>query len=287
MIKLGIIGAENSHSWQIANLCNNMKKVPMRVTGIWGETKAFARNAAEKGSIPNIVTDWRDLAGTVDGVMIDHRHPEPHYEVARFFIEKGIPTFIDKPITYRAKEAAQLFDLAEKNSVPITSFSAKPLMTSFQKFKKQLEKKGPIHALNSAGPASTRSKWGGIFFYGIHQVDAVVELMGTAVKQVFLQENKPNGIATLLYENGAIATIDCLQNQKPCFHWRAFTDQGVHILEDQPDELPYLRSAKVIHKLIAKGESPWSRERIITPIAILEAMEKSLKTKKPVRVTRY
>ena len=105
MLKMGIVGAENTHCAEIAKLCNVERKVPCRVVAVWGETQEFAKAAATAGRIPAIVRDWREMLGNIDGVMIDHRHPKYHAEVARFYVENGVPCFVDKPFTFTLKEA--------------------------------------------------------------------------------------------------------------------------------------------------------------------------------------
>jgi hypothetical protein len=47
MLNIGIVGAENSHTAAIAKVINVEKRVRgVRVTHVWGETKAFAEKAA-------------------------------------------------------------------------------------------------------------------------------------------------------------------------------------------------------------------------------------------------
>lgn len=286
MIKLGIVGAENSHSHRIGEICNVLKKVPMRVTHLWGETEAFAKASAEKGGIPTIVSDWRDMAGVIDGVMIDHRDGRHHFEVAKFFVERRIPVFVDKPLTTSLAEAKTLLTLAARKKTPICSFSAIPLQASFRKFIKELGNAGSIQCVNASGPVDLDSPYGGIFFYGIHQVDALVELMGTEAHTAFLQRNGKNGIATILFSEGRLATFNCLA-QGGVFHWRASTEQGTFVLPNEYDANIYLGSARMILRFLREGSSPWSRQRLLAPIAILEALQASLVSGQPERVARF
>jgi len=286
MLKLGIIGAENSHSHAVAKLCNLDKAVRMRVPVIWGETRAFAKASAEKGAIPNIVKDWREMLGEVDGVMIDHRHPAPHFEPAKFFLEHKVPCFVDKPFTYRLREAKALLDLANRKRTGICTFSAIPIQAAFQAFKKKVISSGPVRAVNSSGPADIKSKWGGIFFYGIHQVDAIIELLGTDVKGVFVHKNLPNAVATMMYRDGTVATINCIKQGGGGFHWTVCTDKGILAQADKRDVNPYRASVKLIEKLIKTNKNIFPRERMLAPVAVLEAMDRSLKTGKPVAVGR-
>src|SRR5665648_230736 len=52
-IRIGIIGAENSHTVGYGKMFNTDKKFPgVEVLYLWGETDEFARKAAEAGKIP-------------------------------------------------------------------------------------------------------------------------------------------------------------------------------------------------------------------------------------------
>ena len=63
-IRIGIIGAENSHTIGYGRLFNVDKKFPgVEVLYVWGETDEFASAAMEKGNIPNIVKDPKDMLG--------------------------------------------------------------------------------------------------------------------------------------------------------------------------------------------------------------------------------
>lgn len=287
MIKLGIIGAENSHSYAIGKTCNLDRAVPMRVPLIWGETSAFTKVAMEKGGIPEAVRDWREMLGRVDVVMIDHRHADRHVEPAEFFIGQGVPVFVDKPLAYHLRDAIRLVDTAAKKKVPLTTFSGIPIQPRFQEFKKSLGKLGSIAAVQSTGPVDIRSRWGGIFFYGIHQVDAIVELLGTEAYSVFVHARGPNAVATILYKGGALATINCLQKEAGGFHWTVCCDQGIATLKHEYTGNPYQVSARRIIQLVRSRKNEFSRERMLAPVAILQAMAASLKTRRPVRVPAY
>ena len=66
-IRIGIIGAENSHTAGYGRLFNIDKKFPgVEVLYVWGETDEFARAAMEKGKIPNQVKDPNEMLGKID-----------------------------------------------------------------------------------------------------------------------------------------------------------------------------------------------------------------------------
>jgi len=284
MLKMGIVGAENSHCAAIAKLLNVEKALPCRVVSVWGEAPRFARKSAEVGQIPKIVKDWRAMLGEVDGVMITHRHAKYHAEAARFFVRNGIPCFVDKPFTFTLKEGKSLCRLARKRGVPIVSFSVKVLHETFREFREALQGVGGVAFFNSTGPADLRSKYGGVFFYGIHQVDPVIELFGNQVDTVRIQPHGKGGLATLTYKRGPVVTINCANNGFRGFHSTAVGDKGLVDWTFGRDASPYIAGARLFVDMFRTGKEPISHERMLAPIAVLEALGESLQTGQTVKV---
>lgn len=74
-LKIGIIGAENSHTAAIARALNVDKLVKgFSVEYVWGETGKFARTAAKQGQIAHIVSNPKEMLGNIDALIVDHRH---------------------------------------------------------------------------------------------------------------------------------------------------------------------------------------------------------------------
>ncbi|MDD1781108.1 Gfo/Idh/MocA family oxidoreductase [Enterovibrio sp. ZSDZ35] len=74
---------------------------------------------ANEYRIAETCRDYRELITmNIDGVMI-HTSSESHATIASFFMEQGIPVFVDKPATLNAAEYQKLHDLSEQTSVPM------------------------------------------------------------------------------------------------------------------------------------------------------------------------
>ncbi|MCD6364909.1 MAG: Gfo/Idh/MocA family oxidoreductase, partial [Planctomycetes bacterium] len=171
-MKIGIIGAENSHTAAIARTLNIDKAIKgFSVDYVWGETADFAKAAAKKGAIPHIVAKSTDMLGKIDAVIVDHRHARHHLKAALPFVKKGIPAFIDKPFCFDSAKGREFLKIAKKHRTPVTSYSVLPEQKSFKRFVAKLPELGTIVAGATYGPCDLRSKYGGVFFYGIHQVD--------------------------------------------------------------------------------------------------------------------
>jgi len=168
--------------------------------------------------------------------------------------------------------------------VPITSFSVIPMQKDFRAFRKALKKLGTVVSYTSVGPTDLKSKYGGVFFYGIHQVDAMIEALGTKVDWVDVKRHDGGGAALVAYKDGPLVTINCINNGNRTFHWSAVGDTEVLDWAHRNDENIYMTGAKTFVKMFKTGVEPFSHERMLAPLAVLEAMAKSLKLKKRVKV---
>ena len=186
MLKIGMVGADSNHSLSFARALNVDEIVDgAQVTHLVGETSAHrTKTVATDGNIPHIAARPEDLIGAVDAAVIAHRHPQFHLLAARPLLEAGLPLYIDKSLCCRTAEAKRFLTRAAALGVPVCSFGVVPLQPAFVALQKRIAQLGPIHAVVSTGPCDVKCKWGGVFFYGIHQVEMVLRLLGYAVSHV-------------------------------------------------------------------------------------------------------
>jgi len=289
MIRIGIVGAENSHSAAVAKTLNVHKRVPgCRVVAIWGETDEFARKSAQAGEIPTIVKRPADMIGRIDGVMIDHRHAKYHLPAAEPFLAAHLPMFIDKPFCYRLAEGKKFLARARRMKVPVTSHSSVPTSRSFVAFQRRVKKMKDISAATSAGPVDLQSKYGGVFFYGIHQVDVLLELFGIDVAAVSVNQRVKGGsaVATLHWKDGLSAAMHCVMGHSVGFQVSVTTPDGPVGVKLESDADPYLAGVKRFCKMFKTGVEPIEHRRFLAPIAVLEAMAKSVPTGRLVPVAK-
>ena len=284
-MRIGIVGAENSHTAAIAKTLNVEKQIEdAEVVCVWGETRKFAQEASEAGQIPTIVKRPEDMIGLVDGVMVDHRHGKYHLPAAKPLLEAGLPLFIDKPFCYRTAEGKRFLARAEELGVPVCSFSVLPKQASFMEAQKAIGKLGKIVAVVSTGPCDIRSKYGGVFFYGIHQLDMILRVVGYDVGHAQINRGKGNHTATLFYTTGAIATMNLLGEGRPAFHLSVVGEKGRFDGEIAMDANSYLRGAQSFVHMFKTGETDETAQTMLTPVAVLEALEKSISLKRRVKV---
>lgn len=274
-IRIGIIGAENSHTIGYGKLFNVDKKFPgVEVRYVWGETEAFARNAAEKGSIPNIVKDPKEMMGRIDALIVDHRHAKYHLEAATPFVKEGIPTFIDKPFCYRLEEGKAFLAMARKQGTPVSSYSSIAQSNATFDMKDQVPSLGEIYQVMRYGPVDLDSPYGGVFFYGVHLVQPLLFIFGEDVEKVKISREGATGSAAMVFRSGLYATLIF---KRKSYGWETFveTNDGIVELKSRVEVTdPQKHDADMV-EMFRTGTEPRSHESILKCVAVLEALEKS------------
>ena len=287
MIRIGIIGSDSSHADAFSQMCNlkdHPEHVPgARVTCIWGVDPKRTAEVAEKGKIPRIVARPREMMGDVDAVMIVLRHGALHCRHALPFLKAGIATFVDKPFTTTVPDARRIVRAARKHRTPLTSFSTLRYAPHFVEVLKGLKAIEPLAAGVSAGPGDVKSEYGGFIFYGIHAIELMQEAFGPGAQRVTAVVHAGNLVATVEHRGGATVSLQVLATASYQFHLVAYGKGGVHqaVLNSAGC---YPAGLKQVLKMVRTGKGPLPHENMIEAVAVAEAVEKSLRTGRSVKL---
>lgn len=138
-----------------------------QVTHVWTQKKAVSEHIARASKIENVVDRLEDMATEVDAVLLARDDAEKHYEMARPFIEKGLPIYIDKPLALSVEEVKQFLEIEQyENQI----FSCSPLRfaTELSLTSEEKERIGEVVHIE----ASTPKAWD---TYAIHLIDPVLK----------------------------------------------------------------------------------------------------------------
>lgn len=281
-IVIGIIGAENNHTVGYGKLFNIEKKFPgAELKYVWGETDAFALRAQKEGAIPNIVKDPREMLGKIDALIVDHRHPKYHLPAAMPFLEEKIPMFIDKPFCYRAEEGLDFLRKAKALGVPVSSYSSVAQTNATFDIRNQVKEIKDIEQIVRYGVLymGMDNKYGGIFYYGIHTIQPLMYIFGEDITEVKMTESGGNWTASIAFGNGVMATLIFTEK----YHgWNTFivVKEGVKELKSRVSETNPPRNYVDMVKMFQTGKMPRSFQSILNGVSVLEAMEKSVFSRK-------
>lgn len=283
-ITIGIIGAENTHTAKFGRLFNVEKKFPgIEVKYVWGEKDEFAKKAMQAGNIPNQVKNPKEMISKIDALIVDHRHPKYHLPAATPFIKEGIPTFIDKPFCYRAAEGKEFLELAKKTGTPVTSFSAQAYNTATFDIIHQIRSIKPIFQIVRTGKVDLNSKYGGVFFYGVHIVQPLMYMFGEDIERVRISRDGQYGNASLIFSNGLFVTLIF---KRKASGWETYIETDKEMIELKPrieESDPPVYYSTIV-EMFRTGKEPRSHQSILNCVSVLEAMEKSAENEKWVEV---
>lgn len=279
MLRVGIVGSENSHTSAFARILNVTKRLGgARVTHLWGEEEKHTAEVARQCRISTVVERPEDLVGQVDAAIVDHRHAKHHVPAARPLVEAGIPVFVDKPFSYTVEEGKDLLRLARKKKVLVTSYSCVRYAPGFQRAVQARERAGDVLQAEFWGPCDIHSPYGGIFFYGVHQVEMMMGTLGTDVASAaFTPGENGSHTASVAYKNGPTVTLHLLKDFTGGFGYGFFSRNG-HISASLNYRGLYLRGLEAFLRMVNSGANDWTPEQILTPVAVLAALDRAIES---------
>lgn len=207
-VRIGVIGTGHlgkHHARILAEMAG------AKLVGVADVNEVVGREIAETYGV-SYHHDYRELGGNVDAVCV----VVPtflHHEVARFFLERNVNTFIEKPLTKTLDEATDLVKLAGAKQLTlqvghVERFNAAIIrLQSFCEYPRFIE-------CQRMGPFSKRiSDVGVVQDLMIHDIDIVLSLVRSPIARIdavgipVLTENEDIANAHILFENGCIANL--------------------------------------------------------------------------------
>jgi predicted dehydrogenase len=157
-------------------------------------------------------SDYKNLLGKVDAVNIC-TPTITHFEIAKFFIENKVHTFVEKPITYSLEEAQILIELAEKNKVKLQVGHVERFNSAFQAVAPMAA--NPLfvecHRLNLFPNRSLDI--GVVMDLMIHDIDIILGMVKSTVKDIqavginVLTDKEDIANARVTFHNGCVCNI--------------------------------------------------------------------------------
>lgn len=151
-------------------------------TGRWGSviTKTLA-TLPECTLAYTATREWKSLTekDDIDGVIIA-TPPATHAAIALRFIERGIPVFIEKPMTLSMEEAEALTAVSEKYATPVQVGHIHLYNPAFLKMQELAPSCGPIRLLigEGANNGPYREDYSALWDWAPHDLSMMLALTG-------------------------------------------------------------------------------------------------------------
>ncbi|MCE5186423.1 MAG: Gfo/Idh/MocA family oxidoreductase [Planctomycetaceae bacterium] len=158
------------------------------------------------------VADPASLVGQVDAVTIS-TPTIAHWELAKLFIENGVPVLIEKPLAASVEQGRAIVELAKKKNVIVAvghSERCNPVVQAM----KRLKIEPMFIEVTRVSPYPFRSMDIGVVLdVMIHDIDIILSLASSPVKKVdaagvnVIADHEDICNARVVFENGCIANV--------------------------------------------------------------------------------
>jgi predicted dehydrogenase len=231
-----------------------------------------------------------DLASQVDAVWLGDAsgYGEDHFDLIAPALQRGLPTFCDKPIGGSVDSTKKILDFARKHKAPIMSSSLfrHSMGTEAAIRKRDGNELGPIRHLVAAVQGGYRAE--GWLVYGQHPAWTVVTLLGPKADAVTMYAREDVCHALVTYKDRMPAEM---WFGRPNEQWE-YSHTAVHFQKKRFEYTPSIegdfwyghhyemfRLTATFREMVRTGKEPIPHEEIIAVTAIVHAAAKSVKEK--------
>jgi len=292
MIRIGIVDADSSHAPEFTRRINHVgieeeqwvegARVVAAYPG-YSEAVADARSKNEQYTQAlveygvEMVDSPEALLGKVDAVLIESDDGRRHYAPARMFIERGVPTFVDKPMACSLAEAAELAELARERHVPLYSASSLRYAPEVVEVASG-EAIGGVIGADAISPSKVAVEGvPGLMYYGIHAVETLYTLMGPGCESVQAIESPLGILVAGRWADGRLGSVRGFVEGVAGFGFRAVGESGTR-QELVGAQYIYRELLKRVIAMFETGEPPIDVRETLEIIAFIEAGLKSAQT---------
>lgn len=283
MKRLGVVGIDSSHFPEFTNRIGGLAdrgESLCRVDHYWtdGQHRMPAsdvekwRSASEAMGV-TASESLPTMLDVVDGVMVLAVDGASHLELARPALERGLPTYIDKPLTSNLADARRLLELSRAYGAPC--YSASSLRFAVEVETLDRAALGDIVAIDAYGPGELNDAMPRFFFYGVHSIEMVDALWGPGVARVRATVGEDRDRIELEYHNGRYAHVRL--ERRGGYAFGATVHGTASALNFSVDFAPvYSRLVRGMTRFFEGGPAPVPLRDIVENIATLEAAQLSL-----------
>jgi predicted dehydrogenase len=182
----------------------------LQVTHAWTQELAVTEALCRASRIPNAVAAPDDMLGAVDALILARDDHETHLELAKPFLEAGLPVLIDKPLSL--DPAALRFFRPFLEAGRLMSCSGMRYARELDEVRAGLADYGRLLLLRGVVVLSWEK-------YGIHLIDAFLNLTPARPVAVVALD-APHASMAISMDDGSLLQIDALGDEAPpTFHF--------------------------------------------------------------------
>jgi hypothetical protein len=290
MIRLGLVDFDTSHAVEFTKRFNHIDIAEDQwvegarvVAGVPGTSKISPERIGpyteelKRYGVP-LFDDPGELIGKIDAVLIESVDGSVHLERARQFLERGMPTFVDKPFACSLADARAMVDLANRTHAPLFSSSSLRYAPELVAAKSGDDSTRSLFGAETHGPAPLDStgRNPGLFHYGIHAVEMLYTLLGRGCERLSCVASEVGEVASGVWSDGRLGTVRGIRKGHAGY---GFTTYGARSIKSSGVGSTYIyrELLKQIVSMIQSGKPPIDPRESVEIVAFIEAALKSLR----------
>lgn len=297
-LKIGMIGLDTSHCEAFTKILNDEKN-PHHIPGAKvevafpGGSPDFELSISRVEKITNtlrneygvaILDTPEQVAEQSDAILLTAVDGRVHQELLAKVVGYGKPIYIDKPFAVSSAHANAMVELADKHQVPLMSASS-IRCSDFVNQILQQEDKGAVIGADCFGPMNIQETQGGLYWYGIHSVDALYRIMGKGCIQVTATTNEDYEFVVGVWKDGRVGTVRGNRKGNNNFgasiHFEKETESTIINRQERPIYASLLEQVMVF---FTTGQPTIPIDETVEAIRFIEAANESRRTGKTVRL---
>ncbi|TVS11042.1 MAG: gfo/Idh/MocA family oxidoreductase [Planctomycetaceae bacterium] len=250
----------------------------VRVVRIWDPIKSAAQRLADVCNIPVVCDSADQCSEDVDAVLIVDDGSGEHGKYAVTPLQRGVPTFCDKPLAMTGKQAQQLAQVARETGTPFMSASSLRFVPDVVALAEQVPSLGEIHLATSVCGNE-------LIYYGIHALELAYAVLGPGAVSCLNVGQPGRNIVRVRYENGRdlMLLVGEREWMRGGFQINLYGTQGWRSLTPDLTDLYWYLLDKFVD-LVRTGNESVPIEEEVEVIAVLEAGKRSLAEQREVTV---
>lgn len=283
-MRIGAIGIDSSHLPEFTRRIKEMNdagKTACRVTSFWSDGKhdwpneqdleTWRTDTVAMGVEP--ADSLEDLLENVDGVMVLAVNGNRHCELAMPSLERGMPTYIDKPLTCDLAQAKRILEASRKSGAPCYSASSLRFITEIPSLDR--DALGELKAIDAYGPGELHDLMPGVLHYGVHTIEMVDAIWGPGVERVSAIETPDRHLVDMSYRDGRYARLRLERSGAYDFGATIHGTKGV--TQFRVDFAPvYTRLVEGMTRFFEHGQPPVELRDIVENVATMLAANDSI-----------
>ena len=210
-MKIGLIGAQNSHSRHFCQAINKSGKFGDAVISYiyGGDDEAICKRLCEEFELTECASE-DEVIEKSDAVVITYRSGSIHYSPVIKAIKAGKPVFNDKPFATNVAEAEEIAALAKELNVSVTGGTNLKSLPELPAIKESI---APGSAIVISFAADPSSEYDGYWFYGCHAAEICLELCGLDFISVQSFKNADVVVTNVIYSDKICILVTAPQSK--------------------------------------------------------------------------